>query len=110
MLFFSSRRRHTSCALVTGVQTCALPISRVLKRTLVYKILATGFHSKCAIPQQHTSPGPYHLGSMLPGRPSRVYRCEKQGGACLSPSQRSEKRRVGKACVSTVRSRRSPTQ
>src|SRR3546814_4798600 len=26
VLFFSSRRRHTSCALVTGVQTCALPI------------------------------------------------------------------------------------
>src|SRR3546814_9643516 len=26
LLFFSSRRRHTSCALVTGVQTCALPI------------------------------------------------------------------------------------
>src|SRR3546814_8228822 len=28
--FFSSRRRHTSCALVTGVQTCALPISRII--------------------------------------------------------------------------------
>src|SRR3546814_2561475 len=28
--FFSSRRRHTRCALVTGVQTCALPISRYL--------------------------------------------------------------------------------
>src|SRR3546814_17708868 len=27
--FFSSRRRHTRCALVTGVQTCALPISDV---------------------------------------------------------------------------------
>src|SRR3546814_9643866 len=26
MFFFASRRRHTSCALVTGVQTCALPI------------------------------------------------------------------------------------
>src|SRR3546814_6592629 len=26
VLFFSSRRRHTMCALVTGVQTCALPI------------------------------------------------------------------------------------
>src|SRR3546814_8317272 len=26
--FFSSRRRHTRCALVTGVQTCALPILR----------------------------------------------------------------------------------
>src|SRR3546814_5268691 len=28
VFFFSSRRRHTRCALVTGVQTCALPISR----------------------------------------------------------------------------------
>src|SRR3546814_17441671 len=27
--FFSSRRRHTRCALVTGVQTCALPIFRL---------------------------------------------------------------------------------
>src|SRR3546814_9280408 len=27
--FFSSRRRHTRCALVTGVQTCALPISQL---------------------------------------------------------------------------------
>src|SRR3546814_8395852 len=27
--FFSSRRRHTRCALVIGVQTCALPISEV---------------------------------------------------------------------------------
>src|SRR3546814_6644171 len=26
MFLFSSRRRHTRCALVTGVQTCALPI------------------------------------------------------------------------------------
>src|SRR3546814_15780118 len=30
MFFFSSRRRHTRCALVTGVQTCALPICIVL--------------------------------------------------------------------------------
>src|SRR3546814_5645691 len=28
LCFFSSRRRHTRCALVTGVQTCALPISK----------------------------------------------------------------------------------
>src|SRR3546814_16830514 len=33
--FFSSRRRHTRCALVTGVQTCALPICL---------LLATGFN------------------------------------------------------------------
>src|SRR3546814_6361660 len=29
LFFFSSRRRHTRCALVTGVQTCALPIYRM---------------------------------------------------------------------------------
>src|SRR3546814_14884044 len=28
LCFFSSRRRHTRCALVTGVQTCALPICK----------------------------------------------------------------------------------
>src|SRR3546814_18008505 len=32
IFFFSSRRRHTRCALVTGVQTCALPISMKLGR------------------------------------------------------------------------------
>src|SRR3546814_9490001 len=30
IFFFSSRRRHTRCALVTGVHTCALPISIML--------------------------------------------------------------------------------
>src|SRR3546814_1632608 len=30
LCFFSSRRRHTRCALVTGVQTCALPICEAL--------------------------------------------------------------------------------
>src|SRR3546814_7564809 len=30
LFFFSSRRRHTRCALVTGVQTCALPIFPVI--------------------------------------------------------------------------------
>src|SRR3546814_5680403 len=30
VFFFSSRRRHTRCALVTGVQTCALPIYAML--------------------------------------------------------------------------------
>src|SRR3546814_11167158 len=38
VFFFSSRRRHTRCALVTGVQTCALPISwrlGVLQKALI---------------------------------------------------------------------------
>src|SRR3546814_4689705 len=30
--FFSGRRRHTICALVTGVQTCALPISMLVQK------------------------------------------------------------------------------
>src|SRR3546814_4423518 len=32
--FLSGRRRHTSCALVTGVQTCALPILRAVRTML----------------------------------------------------------------------------
>src|SRR3546814_10611959 len=34
LFFFSSRRRHTRCALVTGVQTCALPISPLTRMKL----------------------------------------------------------------------------
>src|SRR3546814_1038633 len=37
--FFSSRRRHTSCALVTGVQTCALPILADDDRATLYGAL-----------------------------------------------------------------------
>src|SRR3546814_1922345 len=35
LFFFSSRRRHTRCALVTGVQTCALPISDVRQHIMI---------------------------------------------------------------------------
>src|SRR3546814_5824356 len=34
LFFFSSRRRHTRCALVTGVQTCALPILLIARAAL----------------------------------------------------------------------------
>src|SRR3546814_952409 len=34
--FFSSRRRHTRCALVTGVQTCALPIFNLGATSLAF--------------------------------------------------------------------------
>src|SRR3546814_11841163 len=36
--FFSSRRRHTRCALVTGVQTCALPISTPAHRLTLARL------------------------------------------------------------------------
>src|SRR3546814_7262659 len=38
--FFSSRRRHTRCALVTGVQTCALPIFHCFKYRGLFRGLA----------------------------------------------------------------------
>src|SRR3546814_16209467 len=41
VFFFSSRRRHTRCALVTGVQTCALPIYPYLTRDFFDRLSAT---------------------------------------------------------------------
>src|SRR3546814_4946019 len=56
--FFSSRRRHTRCALVTGVQTCALPICSWLKRHEPQAYLAAllnsqpmGFYSRSTLVQ-----------------------------------------------------------
>src|SRR3546814_10601219 len=40
---FSSRRRHTRCALVTGVQTCALPISALIGQVL--DVIDNGAHA-----------------------------------------------------------------
>src|SRR3546814_2136638 len=104
--FFSSRRRHTRCALVTGVQTCALPISCVSQirgrgggagnRTRVQ-----GFAGPC-LNHSATPPGvPQAIGVReLPAPPNRP-ESRGHGG-------RSEERRVGKECVSTGRSRWSP--
>src|SRR3546814_2269443 len=47
-LFFSSRRRHTRCALVTGVQTCALPICALAQRVAVRTPSDGGFASLVA--------------------------------------------------------------
>src|SRR3546814_1060400 len=60
--FFSSRRRHTRCALVTGVQTCALPIS-------------SGTGQKC---RRHAGPGfswSWHVARQAPRRIA----CHAQG-------------------------------
>src|SRR3546814_9523527 len=83
--FFSSRRRHTRCALVSGVQTCALPISS----------------------------GQDEIYTPLRARPIKTlwvelrFQADEEADAGALEA-RSEERRVGKECVSTCRSRWSP--
>src|SRR3546814_2646793 len=43
LFFLSSRRRHTRCALVTGVQTCALPISPLFHVTAEIPVFLQSF-------------------------------------------------------------------
>src|SRR3546814_18169142 len=85
VFFLSSRRRHTRCALVTGVQTCALPISR--GETSLPGVFAAG--DCTTVPYKQI-----------------VIACGAGSTAALSA--RSEERRVGQECVSTCRSRWSP--
>src|SRR3546814_8448034 len=96
--FFSSRRRHTRCALVTGVQTCALPI---FERTVPLR------RRNAPDPQCLLALSEWPLSSPATSSRMRSFRralgCGSQGTYC-----RSEERRVGKECVSTCRSRWSP--
>src|SRR3546814_7863420 len=87
LFFFSSRRRHTRCALVTGVQTCALPIS--VWAVSLGPLRPVGTATELPV-RRHGKPAP-HLRH-----------------ADRDRRRRSEERRVGKECVSTCRSRWSP--
>src|SRR3546814_4536660 len=86
--FFSSRRRHTRCALVTGVQTCALPI--FLKRDAddLGRVDDTGLDQVFI-----------DVGRGVEAE-ARVLLVEQLADR--------KSRRVGKECVSTCRSRWSP--
>src|SRR3546814_1066121 len=88
--FFSSRRRHTRCALVTGVQTCALPISVVALNVQDTDVVKAG-------------------QLLVQLDPADATIALEQAKAQLAQAvRRSEERRVGKECVSTCRSRWSP--
>src|SRR3546814_7187613 len=99
---FSSRRRHTSCALVTGVQTWALPISLTQ---------AEIFYGLALLPE-----GRRRDDLLAAARP--MFEADLSGrvlpfdtdAALAYPdiAARSEERRVGNECVSTCRSRWSP--
>src|SRR3546814_14852093 len=112
--FFSSRRRHTRCALVTGVQTCALPIfiaredilafvgavERLLQLALALRRLGTGVGEfrPATSSLLHSAAAASGVPSDIPAR-----RVDEADALC-----RSEERRVGKECVSRCRSRWSP--
>src|SRR3546814_4455254 len=85
LFFFSSRRRHTRCALVTGVQTCALPI--------LFDMIRKGELS---------------LDQTFTVRPETWQKWHGPAAGSTMFLSRSEERRVGKECVSTCRSRWSP--
>src|SRR3546814_7119635 len=97
VFFFSSRRRHTRCALVTGVQTCALPIWPRRERPgdghplLLAARKLTG--------EMGLAMGEADLGQRRARLGEGVVMVEEL------ERQRSEERRVGKECVRTCRSR-----
>src|SRR3546814_4633521 len=65
IVFFSSRRRHTRCALVTGVQTCALPISEGVLRALNERaILVSGARTNRANRQREIDEGEAQLAAL----------------------------------------------
>src|SRR3546814_8993579 len=102
--FFSSRRRQTRCALVTGVQTCALPICGLQRGHELLQVPAGARGDVHAGRPRHVREVLLDLAFEVPatvlvlqlGRVERV------------PLVRSEERRVGKECVSTCRSRWLP--
>src|SRR3546814_3048419 len=100
VFFFSSRRRHTRCALVTGVQTCALPILIVDVHCLV--------GTKHENLKGHVKILRTHSVDLDDAIVDRCLRNELGGNFVRGFVCRSEERRVGKECVSTCRSRWSP--
>src|SRR3546814_8609270 len=96
VFFFSSRRRHTRCALVTGVQTCALPISIRREKWLgeEWRSKIDGFKSIFR-----------RNGAVIQGCQKALCLGARTGQEVVALEERSEERRVGKECVSTCRSR-----
>src|SRR3546814_12769797 len=101
--FFSSRRRHTICALVTGVQTCALPIflprgHRPQRSLAVPQYPGALEQIRVGWNRQRRSTDPVNL----------LYHFEVGRIIVRGNRARSDERRGGKERVRTGRSRWSP--
>src|SRR3546814_20941903 len=108
VFFFSSRRRHTRCALVTGVQTCALPICFDFARRLPRR-----FAAGASRPRQRL------VTAEARGGRGTAWRCDRFAPAYATahpvnrPNQtfvthQPEGRRGGNAWIRTCRTRWSP--
>src|SRR3546814_8404126 len=76
LFFFSSRRRHTRCALVTGVQTCALPISSS-------PLQSSALPCRCRWSRSCSSPLQQDCSTVLPRSPGAF---PSSRACCSSPS------------------------
>src|SRR3546814_2502921 len=108
--FFSSRRRHTRCALVTGVQTCARPILVRFLRPIgnggnliqIDRFAVLGSHNEtCNLFCAAEKITRVYKKSCVPVDKVATWKL------CITPLS-SDERRVGKECVSTCISRWQP--
>src|SRR3546814_5653800 len=86
--FFSSRRRHTSCALVTGVQTCALPICRSLSFSPMTSVRSYAAWRGLYPPSR--SPAPCFKWIILDENPGPFLKCALETSVVRSEEHTSE--------------------
>src|SRR3546814_2196705 len=101
LFFFSSRRRHTRCALVTGVQTCALPICEA---SIMMNIQEIATLVQYRLPVKVFIVNNKWMGMVRQWQQLLHGERYPQSYSEALPD-RSEERRVGKECVSTCRTR-----
>src|SRR3546814_9034132 len=110
--FYSSRRRHTRCALVTGVQTCALPISLWEFKTGEGLTAFDTSGVEPAIDLTLSGDVQWFGGWGLTINDGKAQgttaASRKLHDLIRATGERSEERSVGQECVSTGRSRGSP--
>src|SRR3546814_3248057 len=102
VIFISSRSRRTRCALVNGVQTCALPICNSGLVLLVGDLTETQYLEEKLVHSERLA----SIGRLAAGVAHEIG--NPITGIARLAQNRSEERCEWKECVSTYRSRWSP--